>query len=181
MDSTLNSSEFLGWFFPFKLWEWRHHRHKMESKSPGFVPEISPPHRVCLSWPPFRLITRYSLAARSLQPNSGSPGPGPPVLHPQQVWTQWDPGSLSLELLFCWKRLCVTYKRPSSRGPEASSWGELSCLFNGAWSLNFDTNEPIYPIETDSQTWRTDLWLLWGRGVERWTGNLGLAVATYYI
>ena len=49
------------------------------------------------------------------------------------------------------------------------------------WSLNFDTNEPIYPIETDSQTWRTDLWLLWGRGVERWTGNLGLAVATYYI
>ena len=41
------------------------------------------------------------------------------------------------------------------------------------WDLKYDTNEPIYRIETDSQTWRTDLWLPrergmdWGFGVSR--------------
>ena len=28
------------------------------------------------------------------------------------------------------------------------------------WNLKYDTNEPIYETETDSQTKRTDLWLL---------------------
>ena len=27
------------------------------------------------------------------------------------------------------------------------------------WNLKYDTNEPIYEQETDSQTQRTDLWL----------------------
>ena len=27
------------------------------------------------------------------------------------------------------------------------------------WNLKYDTNEPIYKTETESQTWRTDLWL----------------------
>ena len=31
------------------------------------------------------------------------------------------------------------------------------------WNLKYDTNEPIYETETDSQ--RTDLWLPRGRGV----------------
>ena len=26
------------------------------------------------------------------------------------------------------------------------------------WNLKYDTNEPIYKIETDSQTQKTDLW-----------------------
>ena len=39
------------------------------------------------------------------------------------------------------------------------------------WNLKYGTNEPIYRIETDPQTWRTDLWLPRGsgEGVE-WTG-----------
>ena len=33
------------------------------------------------------------------------------------------------------------------------------------WHLRYDTNEPIYKTETDSQTWRIDLWLpKWGGG-----------------
>ena len=32
------------------------------------------------------------------------------------------------------------------------------------WNLKYDTNELIYKTETDSQTWRTDLWLPRGRG-----------------
>ena len=31
------------------------------------------------------------------------------------------------------------------------------------WNLKYDTNGPIYKIETDSQTQRTDLWLQIGR------------------
>ena len=45
----------------------------------------------------------------------------------------------------------------------------------------YSTNEPIYKTETDS--YRTDLWLPGGReeeGVE-WTGSLGLIYANYYI
>ena len=32
------------------------------------------------------------------------------------------------------------------------------------WNLKYDTNEPIYKTETDSQTYRTDLQLPRGRG-----------------
>ena len=50
------------------------------------------------------------------------------------------------------------------------------------WNLKDGTNEPIYQIETDSQTQRTDLWLPRGRGVgEVWIRSLGLADANYYI
>ena len=31
------------------------------------------------------------------------------------------------------------------------------------WDLKYGTNELIYQPETDPQTWRTDLWLPWGR------------------
>ena len=50
------------------------------------------------------------------------------------------------------------------------------------WNLNDGTDEPIYKTETDSQTYRTDLWLPRGRrmGVG-WTGSLGLVDANYYI
>ena len=34
------------------------------------------------------------------------------------------------------------------------------------WTLIYSTNEPIYKKETNSWTWRTDLWLPKGRGRE---------------
>ena len=50
------------------------------------------------------------------------------------------------------------------------------------WNLKYDTNEHIYETETDSQTWRTDLWLPGGGKVEKgWGGSLGLADANYYL
>ena len=35
------------------------------------------------------------------------------------------------------------------------------------WNLNYDTNELIYKRETDSQTWKTNLWLPKGKGAGR--------------
>ena len=50
------------------------------------------------------------------------------------------------------------------------------------WNLNYGTNEPIYKTETDSQSWRTDLWLPRGEGVRvGWTGSLGLVDEDHYI
>ena len=46
------------------------------------------------------------------------------------------------------------------------------------WNLKYDTNEPIYATETDSQTWGTDLWLPGGRrGGSGTDGNLGNTTA----
>jgi len=50
--------------------------------------------------------------------------------------------------------------------------------------LNLHINEPIYKTETNSETWRTDLWLPRvgvGGGQEGWTRSLELADASYYI
>ena len=48
------------------------------------------------------------------------------------------------------------------------------------WNLKYDTNKPIY--KTDSQTYRTNLWLPKGWGVgEGWIREFGLADANYYI
>ena len=50
------------------------------------------------------------------------------------------------------------------------------------WNLIYGSDEPIYKTETDSQTWRTDLWLprgMW-EGVG-WMASLGLVDANYYI
>ena len=49
------------------------------------------------------------------------------------------------------------------------------------WSPKHDTNELIYQIETDSQTYRTDLWLPREMESGRWIRGLGLAEANYYI
>ena len=50
------------------------------------------------------------------------------------------------------------------------------------WTLKYGTNEPIYKIETDSQTWRTELWLPRGSGEGvGWMGSLGAVNANYYI
>ena len=39
------------------------------------------------------------------------------------------------------------------------------------WNLKYNTYEPIYKTEIDSQTQRTDLWLPREQGLEeRWTG-----------
>ena len=32
------------------------------------------------------------------------------------------------------------------------------------WNLKYDRNEPIYETETNSQVWKTDLWLPRGSG-----------------
>ena len=58
----------------------------------------------------------------------------------------------------------------------------LQCLAY-TWNLKYGTNEPIYRRDSDSQTQRSDLWLL-GIGVgegEEWTGNLGFVDANDYI
>ena len=34
------------------------------------------------------------------------------------------------------------------------------------WNLKYDTNELIYKTETDSQMWKTNLWLPKGKGSE---------------
>ena len=48
------------------------------------------------------------------------------------------------------------------------------------WNLKYNTNDLIY--KTDSQTYRTDLCLPRGEGVEEGrVGSLGLADANYYI
>ena len=50
------------------------------------------------------------------------------------------------------------------------------------WNPKYGTNEPIYKTETDSQTWRTDLWLPregGGSGMMNW--EFGLVDANYYI
>ena len=50
------------------------------------------------------------------------------------------------------------------------------------WNLKYSTSEPTHRIETDSQTWRTDLWLPRGRReAAGWTGSLGLVDANYDI
>jgi len=49
-------------------------------------------------------------------------------------------------------------------------------------NLKYDTNEPIYKTEKDSETQRTDLWLPAGRGEGMGlVGSLGLVDANYYI
>ena len=60
--------------------------------------------------------------------------------------------------------------------PFAATWMELEtfilselsqkdkyCMISHVWTLKYWTNEPVYRTETDSQTWRTDLWLPRGR------------------
>ena len=50
------------------------------------------------------------------------------------------------------------------------------------WNPKYDTNEPIYETETDSQTQRTDLWLpRGGRSGGGRTESLALADANYYV
>ena len=50
------------------------------------------------------------------------------------------------------------------------------------WNLKYYTNEPIYETETDSQTQKTYLWLLTGRGEEEGgIESLRLVSANYYM
>ena len=51
--------------------------------------------------------------------------------------------------------------------------GQIPYDITYMWNLKFGTNEPMYRTETDSQTWRTDLWLPRGQGVGR-MGSLRL-------
>ena len=50
------------------------------------------------------------------------------------------------------------------------------------WNLNYGTDKSIYKTETDSQMWKTDLWLSRGMGKE-WDGLRvwGLLYAIYYV
>ena len=50
------------------------------------------------------------------------------------------------------------------------------------WNLKYGTNEHMYETETDSQTWRADVWLSGGRWVgEGRTGSLRLADVSLYV
>ena len=61
---------------------------------------------------------------------------------------------------------------------EKEKYHNIACM----WNLKYDTNELTYKTETDSQTWRTGLWLLRRKGLgEGWSGSLGLADANCYI
>ena len=40
---------------------------------------------------------------------------------------------------------------------------QIPCSITYMWNLKYDTNEPIYETETNSQTSTTDLWLSRGR------------------
>ena len=44
---------------------------------------------------------------------------------------------------------------------------EKYCMISHIWNLIYSTNEPIYRRETNSWTWRTDLWLSRGSGMDR--------------
>ena len=78
--------------------------------------------------------------------------------------------------------------------PFAATWMQLEVLIlsevsqkekdkhhdiTQMWNLNYETNQQVYKTETDSQTWRTDLWLSRGRAGERRIGSLGLADTNY--
>ena len=77
--------------------------------------------------------------------------------------------------------------------PCAGSWMELETLIlsevsqkekyryhmiSHIWNLIYGTNEPLCRKETNSWTWRTDLWWSRGRGRD-W--SLGLVDASYCI
>ena len=42
---------------------------------------------------------------------------------------------------------------------QSKSERKTPCDITYMWNLKYNTNEHIYETETDSQTWRTDLWL----------------------
>ena len=48
-------------------------------------------------------------------------------------------------------------------GRREMEGGQIQCDITYMWNLKYDTNEPVY--ETESTTWRTDLW--WGEGWRR--------------
>ena len=48
---------------------------------------------------------------------------------------------------------------------------QIPCDITYMWNLKYDANEPICKTETDSQAWKTDLWLPRKRGRE-WDGLL---------
>jgi len=50
--------------------------------------------------------------------------------------------------------------------PSEVSQKEKGQIPYDMWNLKYGTNEPIYRTETDSQTWRIDLWLSKGVGWE---------------
>ena len=67
-------------------------------------------------------------------------------------------------------------------GGREMDGGQIPCDITYMWNLKYDTNEPIYKAETDSQTQKTALWLPMGQGEgEGWNGSLGLVNANYYI
>ena len=64
---------------------------------------------------------------------------------------------------------------PKSSQEEKEILSDITCM----WNLKQGTDEPIFKTETDSQ--RTDLWLLRGEKGGRRAGSWGLVGVNYYI
>ena len=122
-------------------------------------------------------------------PIDGSP-PGSPVPGILQARTlEW----VAISFSNAWKGkvkvkslsrgwLFVTPWTAAHQAPPPSTGFSRQEYWSGSplWHLKYDTNELIYEIETDSQTRKTDLWLLVGGG-RAWIRSLGFAGTIYYM
>ena len=77
------------------------------------------------------------------------------------------------------KIVTLSEKESEKRKTKLKRESQILYGITYVWNLNYDTSEFIY--ETESQTWRTDLWLPEGIGVgEGWIGSLGFKDVNYY-
>ena len=88
--------------------------------------------------------------------------------------------SINSDWIKMWYRYTMEYYSVKKM-PFAATWMELETfivsevrkrhhmIFTYIWNLIHGTNEPFYRKETNSWTWRTDLWLPRGKGRE-WDG-----------
>ena len=143
----------------------------------------------------YHLYVASAAAAKSLQscptlcdPIDGSP-PGSPIPGILQARTlEWV--AISFSDAWKWKVkvkslssgwLFVTPWTAAYQDPPSMGFSRQECWSGSPlWHLKYDTNELIYEIETDSQTQKTDLWLLVG-GERAWIRSLGLAGTIYYM